>query len=78
MATAALACTLQDGFIHLTKDPGFLLGIGNHFYKVGGRCQGAWGRGARLGVARGPVAPAAPACCPVAAMEGGKCNAPRG
>ncbi|GAX75273.1 hypothetical protein CEUSTIGMA_g2718.t1 [Chlamydomonas eustigma] len=24
----------QDGFIHLTKDPQFLLGIGNHFYKA--------------------------------------------
>lgn len=24
----------QDGFTHLTKDPGFLLGIGNHFYKA--------------------------------------------
>ncbi|GLC45007.1 hypothetical protein PLESTB_001744300 [Pleodorina starrii] len=23
----------QDGFIHLTADPGFLLGIGNHFYR---------------------------------------------
>lgn len=23
----------QDGFIHLTADPKFLLGIGNHFYK---------------------------------------------
>ncbi|GLI63085.1 hypothetical protein VaNZ11_005987 [Volvox africanus] len=27
----------QDGFIHLTADPAFLLGIGNHFYRsVGG------------------------------------------
>ena len=25
--------TQQDGFIHLTKDPQFLIGIGNHFYK---------------------------------------------
>ncbi len=23
----------QDGFIHLTADPDFLLGIGNHFYR---------------------------------------------
>ena len=23
----------QDGFVHATKDPKFLLGIGNHFYK---------------------------------------------
>ncbi|GIL50054.1 hypothetical protein Vafri_6355 [Volvox africanus] len=23
----------QDGFIHLTADPAFLLGIGNHFYR---------------------------------------------
>jgi uncharacterized protein (DUF952 family) len=24
----------QDGFIHLTKDPQFLLGVGNHFYQA--------------------------------------------
>ncbi|KXZ52180.1 hypothetical protein GPECTOR_10g809 [Gonium pectorale] len=24
----------QDGFIHLTADPKFLLGIGNHFYRT--------------------------------------------
>lgn len=33
MHAARLISCLQDGFIHLTKDPAFLLGIGNHFYK---------------------------------------------
>ena len=24
----------DDGFVHLTKDPGMLLDVANHFYKV--------------------------------------------
>ncbi|EFJ53156.1 hypothetical protein VOLCADRAFT_86151 [Volvox carteri f. nagariensis] len=30
---ACTALLVQDGFIHLTADPAFLLGIGNHFYR---------------------------------------------